>query len=659
MDYKVTRFADFKSFLQANYGKYFLQVISDFIERNHDGNGFHSLNVLSLCKQRTENLQVKSLRCIDAPGSLVKIDVNVTVDIVVFGLGTKKYEVDRKSHWFTIHIQALLRDEKMTLLNKETYVEDYNPASFNRLTALDEFMVPYIYSSSLEEIADDFIEFYCSSVSNDGYIFPYQTVMDSLEMEVYEADLPETTMGRMYFRNDIATIYKQETNLEEAKYENHEIKPGTMLISKNNYFMCKSGTIILTIAHEIMHWYLHQKFFCILSLLDDNTTMMPCATEPSKYDEGMTGLQKALWFVEWQANALAIRVVMPQKIYCDVFKEVYYKELQKSLKKASKAQIMEATIQNVADLFKVSTYVAKQRAIQLGIDVAEGTFVYIDGKYHFPFYFTPNTLEKNQTFLIDRNGVENLKSNNPAFSELLNSGKFVYLGYVVCINDASYVKRAENFIKQRTGYEYELTDYAREHVDECCLIFNWESSSGIQDPDGFYGRCYLSKDVSAHSRIEHKYNQYFEFNQDTRKLAEEIAKYKAAFAAEDEVLDKLPRSFKSQLIYHMDRKKITVEELADQASLSEKTIKKYRAGTSTPDIDNIMAVFIGLNLPEVYCDRMLTACGLSLTDVDLKHKVYRILIREHSDGNIEQWNKILCEFGLDTIPNRRNQKIKE
>ena len=70
-----------------------------------------------------------------------------------------------------------------------------------------------------------------------------------------------------------------------------------------------------------------------------------------------------------------------------------------------------------------------------------------------------------------------------------------------------------------------------------------------------------------------------------------------------------------------------------------------------------MAVFIGLNLPEIYCDQMLDACGLALKDMDLKQKVYRVLIREHSDGNLDQWNKILRGFNLESIPNRRNQKI--
>lgn len=54
---------------------------------------------------------------------------------------------------------------------------------------------------------------------------------------------------------------------------------------------------------------------------------------------------------------------------------------------------------------------------------------------------------------------------------------------------------------------------------------------------------------------------------------------------------------------------------------------------------------------------MLDTCGRSLKDVDLKQKVYCVLIREHSDENIERWNQIPEGFDLEKIPNRRNQNI--
>ena len=71
--------------------------------------------MLSLCEQAVENIVVKSLRCFDARGSVFKMDVNLTADIVTMGLSSKKQEADRKEKWFTVHLKAVIRDNLQVL----------------------------------------------------------------------------------------------------------------------------------------------------------------------------------------------------------------------------------------------------------------------------------------------------------------------------------------------------------------------------------------------------------------------------------------------------------------------------------------------------------------------------------------------------------------
>ena len=130
----ILAYLDFKSYIQANYADLLHREITKFVNERHDGLGSHSLNVMSLCDQQVENIEVKSIRCNDAPGSLAKIDVNVTADIVTKGLDTRECEADGISKWFTIHIEAFLRD-KLEILDGETWTEEYNPAKFDKLTA--------------------------------------------------------------------------------------------------------------------------------------------------------------------------------------------------------------------------------------------------------------------------------------------------------------------------------------------------------------------------------------------------------------------------------------------------------------------------------------------------------------------------------------------
>ena len=103
-------YQDFKSYIVDKHKELLYREISDYVKHHHDGLGFHGHNVMSLCDERIENIDVKSLRCVDAPDPFVKIDVNATADIVMEGLGTSKYDADRKRRWFTVHVEASLRN---------------------------------------------------------------------------------------------------------------------------------------------------------------------------------------------------------------------------------------------------------------------------------------------------------------------------------------------------------------------------------------------------------------------------------------------------------------------------------------------------------------------------------------------------------------------
>ncbi|KSV58132.1 helix-turn-helix domain-containing protein [Acetivibrio ethanolgignens] len=651
----MAKYSDFKSYIQDKYAAYLLRQVSDYVNKNHDGQGFHTLNVLSICDQKVDNLSVKSLRCTDMPDPFVKIAVNLTADIITMGLGTKKYEADRKTRWFTVTIVACLRDG-MEIKEDQTTIEEYAPGTWDKTTALDEFGVPYVYAADLEDIADDFFEFYCQDAIYHMYNFPYGHVMQQLGIYAYEAELPENTMGRMYFKKDKATVYRKfHPYFPERKIEDEDIEPGTMLISKDNYFMHKTGCYMMTIAHEIVHWYYHQKFFKILSLLDDSLSVMNCEVEPQKYDSGMTSLQKAMWFVEWQANSIGMRIAMPQALFVQAVQEAYDAASKIPRKGCYWAEVVEDTIHRVACLFDVSDFAAKQRAIQLGWDVAAGTHIYVDGRKHAPFFFKEGTLGPKQSFVIDKAGLEKVRSENVHIKELLDSEQFIYLGYVVCAFDEKYVREATDDEKLWNCSDYELTDYAREHVDECCLIFDWESISGGKDDGGFYGQCYLSKDITVDNRIEHAYDPFFENNQSVEEMAKAAADYKAMYAEEERILSETPNNFSEALIYHMDRKHVTVDDLAATSGLSTTTIKKYRAGKVTPNIDNIMAVFIGMNLGPAYCEDLLDLAEISLSKRTDKGRAYKTLIQEYTDGSLDQWNAFLKEYGLESIPNKRNQ----
>ena len=92
------------------------------------------------------------------------------------------------------------------------------------------------------------------------------------------------------------------------------------------------------------------------------------------------------------------------------------------------------------------------------------------------------------------------------------------MGYVVCINDAKYLEN------KREG-EYELTEYARNNINECCLIFYLKSIYEINDKRKFYDQVYFNQEVSSYDYKEHKpQSGYIQSNDKRNKDAEEICR---------------------------------------------------------------------------------------------------------------------------------------
>ncbi|GKU31479.1 hypothetical protein [Clostridium folliculivorans] len=647
----MARYADFKSYIQDKYSDKLTTFIGEFINKKHDGIGFHSFNVLSVCDQKAENVVIKRMCCHDDIGPMIRMDIHCAADIVTLSLGKNKSEADRKTKWFTVYAHAILANGlKDFCIDK---VEEYYPWKFEKEGALDEYLIPYIYSDQLEDEAEDFYEFYCSgAIFHEGWRFPIEYVFGEMGIEYYEAPLPQNVFGRMYFNPSMEEIYEYDSYMIQrlkGKKERHlvkkEIKAGTMLINEDNHFMKDVGSGLNTIAHEIIHWEKHQKFFEILALLNEDETNLSCAVEPEMSPENLEGVQKAIWWAEWQANVLAPRILMPKTVFIELFNQIY--EEQSRTPYFQTGDIMERTLDKLGSCFGVSKYAAKTRAIQLGIDIAEGAYIFVDGQYYPPINFPLGTLGKNQTFVVDKDSAQRIIESNESLKLLIEADAIIYTGSVFCVNDSKYIKESSD-----PRLEYELTQYALEHADECCLIFTRKFSRDAASIEAeLYSTFYLSKEVTASIYVEPHYDPKFEHNQSIEQLAVEMKQFLAARAKERAVKKELPDEFNETLKFHMNRKGVSIINLANRSNLSDTTIKKYRAGEVQPSIDNLMAIFIGLNLGKKYCDDMLDKAGYKLNDSDL-HGVYQFLLCNHIDGTIDLWNDVLEASGFEKIPKK-------
>lgn len=620
-------YKSFKEYIEINYNDLLRSEIERFVEKNHDGQGFHSLNVLSLLKQKVENLQVMSLSCRSDFGPKIEIDVYVKADIVSKGLGTSEYDADRKTKWFTVYLKAVLRDG---LHGVETIsVDEYYNGKFDIENALDAYLVPYISSDQLEDLADDFTQFIYGDDTYTGWGSPLKKNLEELELTWYLSDLPEGEMGRMYFREkeeEYDEWYRVPGRmLPKIETVHKVVPPGTMLISKDHYFINGYGSRADTIAHEIVHWDKHGLFFEVVSLLNGDEKSLCCEAEPVGSPDGLEGIAKARWWAEWQANALAPRYLMPRWIFEEEFQQRVEKYAHDDY--LSRGERLEYAMREIAEVFEVSRLEVKLRALQLGYKQAEGTFLRVRGHEHPAFSFNPEALDDYQTFILDSKNGSRLYNEDPRFAELIDSEQFVYTGCVVCKNDPLYVKKTDD---PRYPQGYALTDYALEHVDFCCLKFTRHYT---RDDKAFeyYDACYLSKDVDVPNFKEAREIDY-SINEDILVERQGLKEYEEEGERLAGILASLPPTFWGTFDAHMNRlkkeKKLTNEEMQFRTGLSEKYIRDLRKGYQNVSPSTVYALCIGLHLHPYLSDDFIKK-GRADFPLTKEGMYYRTLIERH------------------------------
>ncbi|MFQ3550200.1 MAG: ImmA/IrrE family metallo-endopeptidase [Armatimonadota bacterium] len=222
------------------------------------------------------------------------------------------------------------------------------------------------------------------------------------------------------------------------------------------------GSVNNTIIHECVHWELHRKYFELVNLYNEYKKYILCnITETTKPKQGWSPYE----IMEWQANALAPRILMPAKQTKEKIEELIEKN-KKVLNTTRKTDILESVIYELADFFGVSKLAAKIRMIDLGYHEVEGIYLFVDNHYVTSYISEQNALKNNQTYTIEVQDALFLLYADEKFKETVKKGNFIFIDNHFCINDSKYIKSDE------LG-NISLTDYAREHIEECCLIFDF------------------------------------------------------------------------------------------------------------------------------------------------------------------------------------------
>lgn len=386
-------------------------------------------------------------------------------------------------------------------------------------------------------------------------------------------------------------------------------------------------------------------------MLGTDSDTMNCKAKPVIISDSMTDIEKALRIAEWQANSLAMRLAIPSSTVDAVNNEIandpstYYE---------NSGDRMQACVIKFAKIYGVSCFVAKARMRQLGYDFVDGTILEHEenGKkiQHAPFYFQPGTLKDNETYVIYPKDYKKLVQENKDFAALISSGNYIYLGYVVCRLNEKYI----DVVFDTDSVEFVLSDFARNHADECCIKFCLKDKNAENYYSQYLHREYLCKEEFSEtseyyynkktnglsSLIEHMIED--EIEKEDKKGVELIHKMEA----------KGIKEFPEIFTYIMDKAskpRLTKAEVAEVLGCSDKTIQNYRNGQQVPDnIDTVMLICLACKTSPKVSTLLIEKTVGGIPDIGLQKTAYKFLLK-YTDTSLKYWNMILGKFKLPRI----------
>ena len=574
----------------------------------------------------------------------IECKVTVRAEIEISGRGRRDYESDSTECWISIPLSATLRNGLQQV--SIGYASEYSRELFRAEDALTKYLVPYIYAKDLDKHAERFLEKYCPRALEEPMPLPIKEIVENMGLTVYHAPLPDGIFGRTYFNDANVEVF---TNKTCSETEDRTICPGTILVNPDVVFMRNIGSTNNTVIHECVHWDKHYKFFELQKLLNPDIQAISCAVVED-YKKKSNELEDELSWMEWQANALAPKILIPAKTGKAKLSEILNRLHRAYRGRLRDGYVMELAISEFADFFKVSTTAAKIRAVELGFEQAAGVFNFVDGKNYPPFSFKKGSLKKGQTFVIDRNNVIIQSLLNPDLSEDIAARRFIHAGGLLVINDPQYVSIVEDS-------EPTLTEYALEHVDECCLVFDRTTRVSTQYDDSFYRICFLCRDADSKSFVEAKFNPREGKNEDVQKRAREMTTIAAEAKRISDILAEIPSSFCGTLDYHVKRRGYTNEKMEERTGISSRMIQDYRnKKDAKPTLQSVLALCIGLNLHPSFSYDLINKAGYNIMAANEEYLIYRYLIDNHHMENILMWNAKLQDAGIpQQLPKNGNK----
>lgn len=569
--------------------------------------------------------------------SRIEFDITIAVDLSVIASYGKNHDRDNYTVnyiWVNVNcsgdISEKLKDFQIL------GVEEYNKSKPKKPLSGD--LVPIISREEYSKYANEILEKYYPEALKNPMNIDVDELAKRMGLKIYDKKITidGSIFGQIFFKESIVELYSKK----KETMKKYKVPADTIIVDTEVSYLYSFGSRSMTIAHECIHYALHKKAFEFAQMMDKDLKFIQC-----EVNGGLKGgdSESSTYWMELQANAIAPHILMPYKTFKAKIEELY-----KGYKHFVDFDILtyiEGIIKELAEYFGVTIYAARKRMIDVGYDVAAGALNWIDGHYVRPYSFKSSSLSADETYTVSYKDVINSLFSNPETAIGLIYNNYVFVENHVCIDDPKYIK------KDMFG-NLVLTEYARWHIDECCLKFSCKTS-GMTNKYGLVTFCYLGRD--CHHGFDFELSLPEGKNQDViskAKTKENYDKYLSDLVEMRKISNmSLPESLK----YLIDYLDINLKELEFDSGIDERTIRRYTNGENkVPQKKTLVAICRGMKLPSQISELVLNRGGLSFIRGDRDDEAYLIILTGMLKDSIEQVNQFLIRTGCEPLTNEKS-----
>jgi len=619
----------FADYVKQRFDNDFWAVAESYLESNIQTLDLEQRRIHRAGDYEITNVNVEYIWVEDKPEMEIHFDVALSIWFDVHEGNYHYDDYDEHIVWIIAHCRGDLDKnlDDFEILNVSKYNGKSRPQN-----PMDDSLVPIIPYDNMDEVATAFLtEHYPAalSISKKGqppvWVDPTALAKNlGLSVQCQRIRKDASVFGQLYFDDTDTIIYDEVSCTDVMTHINGK----TILVDPQMYYLRNLGSVNNTIIHECVHWAKHRKAFKLEQLFNANASHISCEVLGSA--DSRISL-KVAEYMEKQANQLTPRIQMPKTPFIVKAKE-YINEFFHQTGAKHTIDVMEMVICALEKDFAVSRQAVKIRLVELGFEEAIGTFTFVDGHYVKPHGFRKGAISINQTFTISAQDAAIQRFFNAELREKTANGDYLFI-------DNHFVYNAPLYVVSDENGKLQLSDYARSHMDECCLVFDMSITSKVESI--YYTACFLNREPS-NVTFEVKYHNGYENAPQERQ----IAMRKKEQAEWIDIRRKMTDDPEQCMELLLDWKNMNYTDLGAIIERDPKTISRIVKGTTTPKLETAVLICFAMHLPPVISEKLLEVLGCKLKTTDSNHQWINEALHTMYPESIDSVRTFLNQFDV-------------